>query len=398
MKSITKSQEVIFLALVSLFWFAQYVYMPHQTTYLTAYGIAGNMIGVIIGAYGVSQLLFRLPLGLMADTVGKHKLFILIGALSSGIASFIRVISPGEIGFLIGNLISGFGSAMWISFMVFYSNCYSDEEQHTANSRIILYNNLGILLGFVTSALLYDKIGMRNTCFLSLTAGFMAFGLGCFINEPYSVHTSPSVRELLKVCFNKQILVFAIIALIQQGIQLSTTMSFTTQILKNLGASGAVIGAASIVYMISSVSFAGIANTNFCKKRGAKFFIPFVLIMVALYCILVPSVNSISFIFILQVLPGMSTGILFSYAVSEAMKGVPKEKKSTAMGFFQAFYALGMTFIPVLTGNVATAFTIKTAYFVLAAIAVGGCVLAVCHYQKLNRNKASYKSLKIKTN
>jgi MFS family permease len=381
-KSITKSQEILFLALVSLFWFAQYVYMPHQTTYLTAYGIAGNLIGVIIGAYGVSQLMFRLPLGVMADTVGKHKLFILIGALSSGIASLIRVISPGEMGFLTGNLLSGFASAMWISFMVFYSNCYSEEEQHTANSRIILYNNLGILLGFVTSALLYDKIGMRNTCVLSLTAGFLAFCLGCFIKESKSVHNSPSVRELLKVCFNKQIWVFAILALIQQGIQLSTTMSFTTQILKNLGASGTVIGAASIVYMISSVSFAGFANSNFCKRRGAKFFIPFVLIIVALYCILVPSVNSIAIIFVLQVLPGMSTGILFSFTVSEAMKGVPKEKKSSAMGFFQAFYALGMTFLPILTGTVATAFTIRAAYFVLAGIAITGCILALFYYRK----------------
>ncbi len=389
MKSISKSQEIIFLTLVSLFWFAQYVYMPHQTTYLTAYGIAGNMIGVIIGAYGVSQLLFRLPLGLMADKVGKHKLFILIGALSSGIASLIRVISPGEIGFLIGNLISGFASAMWISFMVFYSNYYSEDEQHTANSRIILYNNLGILLGFVSSSLLYDKIGMRNTCVLSLIAGFLAFGLGCFIKESKSVHTTITVGELLQVCFHKQILVFAMIALIQQGIQLSTTMSFTTQILKNLGASGAVIGAASIVYMVSSVSFAGIANSNFCKKRGAKFFIPFVLLVVAFYCILIPSVNSIPLIFMLQILPGMSTGILFSYAVSEAMKGVPKEKKSTAMGFFQAFYALGMTFIPVLTGNVATAFNIKTAYFVLAGIAIAGCVLALCYYKKWIRKLAS---------
>lgn len=380
MKNISKSQEFIFLAIVSLFWFAQYVYMPHQTTFLTSFGIAGSFIGIIIGAYGVSQLLLRLPVGLMADTVGRHKLFILIGALSSGLASLIRVIAPGGLGFLVGNLLSGFASSMWISFMVFYSNSYTQEEQQTANSRIILFNNLGILIGFVTSTLFYDRAGMKNICILSLTAGFCAFFLGCFIKEPKEVHNSPSVKELLKVCLNKHMWVFATIALIQQGIQLSTTMSFTTQVLKDLGASGAVIGAASIVYMVSSVGFAAFATSSFCKKKGARFFIPLVLIMVALYCILVPLVNNIPVIFILQILPGMSTGILFSFAVSEAMKGVPREKKSTAMGFFQAFYALGMTFLPILTGNVATAFTIKTAYFVLAGVAAAGCVLAICYY------------------
>ena len=47
-----------------------------------------------------------------------------------------------------------------------------------------------------------------------------------------------------------------------------------------------------------------------------------------------------------QVLPGMATGILFSYATSEAMQGVPGEQRSTAMGFFQAVYAVGMTTFP----------------------------------------------------
>lgn len=387
MKNISKRQEFIFLAIVSLFWFAQYVYMPHQTTFLISLSIAGNVVGVIIGAYGITQLLLRLPIGVMADTVGKHKLFILMGALAAGTASFIRVLFPNGIGFLTANLLSGFASSMWISFMVFYSNCYSEEEQQTATSRIILFNNLGILLGFVTSTIFYDRVGMKTICILSLIAGFLAFSLGFFIREPVEVHNSPQVKELLKVCLNRHMWIFAFVALIQQGIQMSTTMSFTTQVLKDLGATGAVIGAASIVYMVSSVFFAGFASSEFSKKRGARFFVPFVLFMVALYCVLIPTVNSIPVIFILQILPGMSSGLLFSFLVSEAMKGVPREKKSTAMGFFQAFYALGMTFFPILTGSVSTSFSLKTAYYVLSCIAMAGCILAICFYKKPDKRK-----------
>lgn len=366
--------------MVSLFWFAQYVYMPYQTMFLTAHGITSNFIGVIIGAYGVSQLLLRFPVGLMADSVGRHKLFIVIGALSSGLASLIRIFFPNGIGFLIANLFSGLASSMWISFMVYYTNCYLDNQQQTATSRIILFNNFGILLGFITSALLYDRLGMKLICTLSFLAGLFAFCLGFMLKEPQEKHERVSVKELIKVCINSRIWVFAFIALIQQGIQLSTTMSFTSQILKDLGATGAIIGLASIVYMISAVGFSGFASSKQCIKRGPKFWIPFVLIIITLYCILVPSVNSIPLIFILQILPGMSTGILFSFATSEAMKEVPKKKKSTAMGLYQAFYALGMTLFPILTGGVASRFNMQTAYFVLAGIAALGYIFVIYFY------------------
>ncbi|WOO36474.1 MFS transporter [Anaerocolumna sp. AGMB13020] len=380
MKKISKYQEIIFLAMVSLFWFAQYVYMPYQTMYLTAYGVTSSFVGVVIGAYGISQLLLRFPIGLMADSAGRHKLFIVTGALAAGMASLIRIFWPGGAGFLAANLLSGLASSMWISFMVFYTNCYVDNQQQTATSRIILFNNLGILLGFVTSALLYDWLGMQTICILSFAAGALAFCLGLLIKEPKENHETIAVRKLIKICLNKRIWMFAFIALIQQGIQLSTTMSFTSQILRDLGATGAKVGLASIVYMISAVGFSGFASSRFCVKRGPKFWIPLVLVFIALYCILVPSVNSVPVIFLLQILPGMSTGILFSFATSEAMKEVPKEKKSTAMGFFQAFYAIGMTLFPVLTGDIASRFNIRTAYFVLAGIAVMGCFFVLYFY------------------
>ena len=75
-----------------------------------------SFIGIIIGSYGISQMVLRLPVGLLADYRNKHKMIMLIGALSSGCASLFRIIFNNGIGFLIGNL----SSAMWISFMVLY--------------------------------------------------------------------------------------------------------------------------------------------------------------------------------------------------------------------------------------------------------------------------------------
>lgn len=71
----------------------------------------------------------------------------------------------------------------------------------------------------------------------------------------------------------------------------------------------------------------------------------------------------------------------FSYTASEAMKEVSKEKKSTAMGFFQAVYAVGMTLFPVITGNVVAKYSMQAGYFVLAGIAFTGSIFVYIFYK-----------------
>ena len=232
----SKKDEIIFLISVSFFWFAQYVYIPYQTIYLTSINVTTSFIGIIVGAYGISQMLLRLPVGLSADIVRKHKYFIMIGGLSSGVASLFRIIIPNGFGFLVANLFSGLASAMWISFMVFYTGHFSKEEQQSATARVVMFNNIGMLMGFVASTFLYNTITMRGICILSIVCGLITLLLSFNIKEENPQKGEHDISDLISICANKRLLLFSFIALIQQGVQLTTSMSFTNQVLDNLGA------------------------------------------------------------------------------------------------------------------------------------------------------------------
>ncbi|PBH17846.1 hypothetical protein BGV22_20445, partial [Clostridioides difficile] len=65
--------------------------------------------------------------------------------------------------------------------------------------------------------------------------------------------------------------------------------------------------------MVCAVAYSGFASTKYCTKNGLKFWIPLVFILVSAYCILVPKIKYINIIFVLQVLPGIYTGILLIY-------------------------------------------------------------------------------------
>ncbi|GLC82139.1 MFS transporter [Lacrimispora brassicae] len=382
----TRKQEIHYLAMVSLFWFAQYVYIPYQTIFLTASGAGSAFTGMIVGAYGISQLVLRFPIGLYADSVGRHKYFIMAGALASGTASVFRVFWCNGAGFLVANLFSGLASAMWISFMVFYTSHFSARNQQAATGRIVLFNNFGMLLGFLCSTVTYHRIGMAGICILSVCAGLISFLLAAGIKE---TAVSPGIHktgELLSVCKNKRLWMFSFIALIQQGIQLTTAMSFTNQILKGMGASDGIVGISSVIYMMSSVGFAAFAASGICSRKGPRFWIPLTFAVVAMYCVLVPAAGSIPVLLLLQILPGMSTGILFSFATSEAMEEIPGERKSTAMGLFQAVYAVGMTTFPVFTGALASGKGIGTGYLLLAGIACLGGIGTVIFFKRKAAN------------
>lgn len=75
-----------------------------------------------------------------------------------------------------------------------------------------------------------------------------------------------------------------------------------------------------------------------------------------------PLAPSIPIIFLLQIIPGVGTGILFSLLTSEAMEGVSESKKSTVMGIFQAIYAIGMTLFPILVGLLSNRFNLTVLF------------------------------------
>ncbi len=384
-------KELLFLVIVSLFWFAQYVYVPYQTVFLTSQGVTVSFVGIIIGAYGLSQLILKIPLGYQADISNKNHLFIIIGTLLSGMASSIRILAPNKEGFLVANILSGVASCTWISFMVMYSDNYCIGNTKKANSKIILFNNIGMLVAFIVSTLLYKEIGMKYISLLSLISGFLSCVLSFFIaDEKAKNKINNKSLKILEIISNKKLIIFSLIALVQQGVQVSTTMSFTSEILRKLGAKQELIGLSIIIYMLSSVAFSRLSYSKLFLKKDNGFWIPFVLITVFFYCILIPNVSSILIVLILQILPGLSTGILFSYSTSEAMTSVSPEEKTTAMGFFQAIYAIGMTFFPLITGYIAKAQGMNKSFLYLGIVSFISSILIKIYYYKSSKIRETF--------
>ena len=136
-------------AITAFFWFTQYIYVPFLTPYLFTLSITATMVGLIVGAYGVTQLILRIPLGITVDIVRNHKLFIVIGTFLAGASSLGMIISPSPVLLCIANGVSGVASSSWISFTVLYPVYYEKSEGTKAIGTINLFTNAGRLAAFI---------------------------------------------------------------------------------------------------------------------------------------------------------------------------------------------------------------------------------------------------------
>lgn len=379
-------QKTLLLWIVGMFWFAQYVYVPHQTPFLYELGTSSTLVGMVVGAYGLTQFLSRMPIGLLADRVGRHKGFIVFGVAAAGLASLLRVLMPNADGFLLGNLLSGLASGMWISFMVLFATYFAADKLQQSTGRIIAANNIGIFCGFVLSMISYEQYGMGFLCITGAIVSIIALILSLMIREDHTTQTPLPVRELVTVYRNKRLILFSMFALIQQGIMMSTSMSFTAQAARLIGATEWEIGMCAVVYIIAAVLSSYFAAGEFATRIGAKVWVPASSLALALYCLLVPNAPTPISFYGVQIFAGISTGVLFSYCTSEAMQEIPPTKRSTAMGYHQALYAIGMTIMPIITGRIVEGYDMTSAFYFLAVTSIIGVIISLIFY----RTKGAY--------
>lgn len=392
------SQNTKLLVIIALFWFAQYIYVPNTAPYLLAQKVTADFVGIIVGVYGGVQMSLRFPMGILADWLGKHKLIIIAGCAFSGGASVVRILESTGNGFLIANIMSGVASSLWVSFMLLGTKYITPDRMQTQIGYIFAANNFGIMLAFIASAVCFEGFGMDFLCLCSALSGALALLLALSLKEddpayahlhepPESKHR-PIVADLVKVALRKRIWFFAFLAAIQQGVTMTTIMSFSNEAALRIGGSSYEMGVMTIVFILFNVISSYYSGKPPFTRISQGFLVSSALFMLAAYCFLSVMVTHIYLLIIIQVFLGWSFGFVFSIATSEAIVGVEHYRRSSAIGLFQALFAVGMTTIPIIAGRIIELDDgdLKAAFFFQGWLCIIAFVATVYFYYMKRRN------------
>ena len=238
----TKRQHLVFAIATILYWSTLYIYVPILSPYLEDRGLSIGLIGFILGSYGLTQVITRLPLGMYSDVMSRRKPFLIIGMLA-GLVSCALFMLPGSWGGpLAGRLMAGLCAAAWVPFSVLYASYYPANQTHQAMGTLSFLTVFGQLVGMSASGGL-AAWGGWNYAFL---CGIIIAGIGAivaaFVYEPSTASpqkptSRPSASEtatdknrlasLTSVFRSKQLWRVSILSLLAHGILFITMFGFT---------------------------------------------------------------------------------------------------------------------------------------------------------------------------
>ena len=189
---IKRSRQLLSLTII-FFWASEYCHAPYFTPYLQSMGFAAEIIGILTGTYGFTQMLVRIPLGIVTDTTGCYKKTILMGTMFTTASSFWLMFATDFVSIFICRVLAGVAASSWLAFTILYAAYYQADESVQGVTNANALNSAGKLLAFV--------LGLTTASLWGYKIPLLCRGTFIFRTTKERAHRARSFCILLPYCF-----------------------------------------------------------------------------------------------------------------------------------------------------------------------------------------------------
>ncbi|PTV98360.1 putative MFS family arabinose efflux permease [Halanaerobium saccharolyticum] len=372
-----KNNIRLFILVTAFYWFSMYAYIPTFSPYIESLGASHKMIGLILGSYGFTQMLIRIPLGIYSDRINKKKIFVNIGILLSFLSTAGMWFAETPALILVFRSLAGASAATWVSFTVLFSSYFEKDDTAHAIGLINASNKSGQVVGMLLGGIIAQALGQQFPFLLAAAGAVVGFSLSLKVDEKKDVdHQAITFKEILKVGRNKSLLTVSFLAILMMMISHSTTFGFIPVAAKNLGATSFHLGLLTTITTIPGILSSYLSGSYFSQRLGEKNTVTVGFSLLALSCLLVPLIDHLYLLYFNQMLNGFAQGMIFPVLMGLSIKNVEANKRGTAMGFFQAIYGLGMFTGPIFVGTISDLAGLKMGFWMIGLVGILGAVLS----------------------
>jgi len=361
-----------------LWWFSLYIYVPVLPIFSKDLGANLQFIGIIIGSYAVGQILFRIPVGYLSDKLKSRKLFSVISGIFSFLGSSYLFLSNNPNDVLIGRTIAGVAAAGWVAISVYYSSFFPKNERFKSSTIILASNMIAVFLGTFFSGYISDLINIKTCFFISMVSAIFSSALFLISKEkPFDDKSQFSTTQFINLLKNKLLICLCLIGIFIQFIVFSINFSYFPIYLNNLEFSDSIVG--NVVAFYTLASFMGtISSPKLIQRFGLwKIFI-FSSIMIGVTTLITPYFENLILLILLRLIGGIGGGIIFSSCMSSIVRGFQENYQASAMGIFQAVYAIGMFLGPVISGIIGSRINLESVFIFSSFISL--LIITVCFF------------------
>jgi len=368
----------VFGLAVGLCWFSLYACIPVLAPYAQGLGASYEMIGLIVGGYGLSQMLMRIPLGILSDKLNKRKIFVVISMLLCVISSMGIWFFPNVHSLLIFRSIAGLAASAWVVQSVLYASYFPVSQLSRAMGNISAICYAGQMIGFLFGGITAYYLGAESIFLVGTISGLLGFVLSFFIVETKAVRRQ-AVRslDLLAIARDRRLNLTALLASLLQFMAFGTVFGFTSLVAKNIGANDLELGMMTTLFILPGIVASVLSGPFFAARFGEKKPVTISFVVSAVSCAVTPFIASIPVLYFWQIIGGFARGLAFPLLMSLSIQHIANEKRATAMGYFQAVYGLGMFLGPITAGWTGAHLGLNWAFGIIGVVTLSGAALTM---------------------
>lgn len=332
--------------------FGIFVMLPILSNYCVNLKNSNNfLIGLALGAYGITQSVFQIPFSFMSDKFGQKKIIIL-GLILFIIGSLIGATTNSISGIIIARSLQGSGA---ISSVIITLLLNIVQEKNKTKSMIFIGINITLtfIISTVISPIIFYKIGLKWIFFyMSIFALIGIFIIHFFIpNKKYNFKNKIFLKEsLIKIRKNKKLFIFNFSIFCLHAILITNFLIIPLLIID----SGLKINQHWKIYsiiLLISFLFTWLISIYINKKKKIKEMILFcIIILIFSELIFYISNKNLYLILFAMQLFFISFTTLEFFLPNLVNQEAHKKYKGTTMGIYSTSQFFGVAFGGIISG------------------------------------------------
>jgi MFS family permease len=303
------------------------------------------LVGLAIGAYGLTQAILQLPFGIASDRYGR-KPAIIAGLLVFAAGSFVAAFATDIYMTILGRAIQGAGA---ISAAVFAFAADLTRDEHRTKIMAIIGSSIGgvFALSLVAAPVLYRLIGMPGIFALTGVLAIAAIGVVGFMlpdaaQAPHAAPKAAAPVSLGEVLRNVQLLRLNFGIFVLHAVQMAMFVVVPLALVR-LGLPvgqhwevylPVVLG--SFVLMLPAVIYAD------RKAQAKKVFVGAIVLMLAVQIAIGAALGNLPLLVVVLLLFFASFNVLEASLPSLVSRIAPPGAKGAAIGVYNTTQSLGL--------------------------------------------------------
>ena len=334
------------------------------------------MVGGVLSAYAIPQILLRIPIAIWSDRLGRRKHMVAGGIIFTSLGALGLGLSATPWFLFLSRMVTGIGAAAWVVFPLYFSAYYPANDSGKALGLINFVQNIALIAATAGGGFMAEQFGLSKPFFLAALLGvFALLALLLTKESPIRRVQTPSWRNSLSVATRPLLLIVSLMAILLIFAVFTGVFGFIPLYAMGIGASSSELGLITMINLGFSALGALVAVWVW-EKLGYRSTIIWSALLICGSLFAIPFITAVPVLMAVQICCGLGSGVLMTLFMVLSIRGLPQGQQATAMGVFQAVYAIGMLAGPLTSGFLGSSLGLSTIFYLAAFLVLLVAILA----------------------